>query len=347
MPETIIPVINISPLLQDPSLRDVDDVIDRIRFATQQVGFMYITGHGVPVDLQNRLKDVSARFFALSQEEKSKIDMVFGGKAWRGYFKVGDELTSGVPDQKEGIYFGTELPEDHALPLHGPNLWPEGDLGAEMKEIVLGYLSLMQQLGSVLLSKSDSLNELKCIFLGYILMQAMAKSLGIDSSFFEEAFTDPTLLFRIFNYPPHNPVFGESSQAVGEHTDYGYLTILCQDSCGGLQVRGRNGQWIDAPYIENTFVINLGDALEHCTGGLLRATPHRYVVKIYTFIALNMVYDLYRVLQRAGASNNRLSFPFFYDPNFRTEMKSIMSMLSPKQREMADANRYSTCNVIM
>ena len=106
-------------------------------------------------------------------------------------------------------------------------------------------------------------------------MQAIALCIGIDTSFFREAFEDPTMLFRIFNYPPHNTMFGENSQAVGEHTDYGYITILAQDSCGGLQVRGRNGAWIDAPYKENTFVINIGDALEHCTGGLLRATPHR------------------------------------------------------------------------
>jgi isopenicillin N synthase-like dioxygenase len=108
-------------------------------------------------------------------------------------------------------------------------------------------------------------------------MQAVSRSLGIDASYFGEAFADPTMLFRIFNYPPHNPVFGELSQAVGEHTDYGYLTILKQDASGGLQIRGQgmNAGWIDAPYVENTFVINLGDALEHCTGGLIRATPHR------------------------------------------------------------------------
>lgn len=64
-----------------------------------------------------------------------------------GFFKVGDELTSGVADQKEGIYFGSELPADHPLPLHGPNQWPEGQLGAEMKDVVLEYLSVMQQLG--------------------------------------------------------------------------------------------------------------------------------------------------------------------------------------------------------
>ena len=73
--------------------------------------------------------------------------MSLGGRAWRGYFKVGDELTSGVPDQKEGIYFGSELPAGHPLPLHGPNLWPSGALGESMHEVVLEYMSTMQNLG--------------------------------------------------------------------------------------------------------------------------------------------------------------------------------------------------------
>lgn len=57
--------------------------------------------------------------------------MRFGGKSWRGSFLVGDEMTSGIPDQKEGLYFGTELNSSNEtlLPLHGPNLWPKGDLG--------------------------------------------------------------------------------------------------------------------------------------------------------------------------------------------------------------------------
>ena len=117
-------------------------------------------------------------------------------------------------------------------------------------------------------------------------MRAVALSLNIDPSLFGSAFADPTVLFRIFNYPPHNSKFGERSQAVGEHTDYGYLTVLKQDPSGGLQVRGRDGAWIEAPYIENTFVINLGDALEHCTGGLIRATPHRSNCNLLKYLVL-------------------------------------------------------------
>src|SRR4051812_39760273 len=97
--------------------------------ACRESGFFYIVGHGVEEDLQARLRELSREFFAQDLEIKLRIRMALGGRAWRGYFRVGDELTSGKPDQKEGLYFGTELAADHPLvqagtPLHGPNLFP-------------------------------------------------------------------------------------------------------------------------------------------------------------------------------------------------------------------------------
>jgi len=97
------------------------------------------------------------------------------------------------------------------------------------------------------------------------------------------------------------PLFG-----VGEHTDYGYLTLLLQDNSGGLQVKLANGSWIDAPPIHGSLVVNLGDALEHNTGCLIKATPHRV---------------------RHTSSSNRMSFPFFFDPSFSKRMESIVSQL--------------------
>src|SRR6266478_159154 len=89
----------------------------------------YVVGHGVDPGLQLRLQEQSRQFFARDLETKMRVRMSLGGRAWRGYFRVGDELTSGKPDQKEGLYFGAELPADHPLvragtPLHGPNLFP-------------------------------------------------------------------------------------------------------------------------------------------------------------------------------------------------------------------------------
>ena len=75
-------------------------------------GFFYVIGHGVSEDLNQRLEELSHRFFAQDVERKLEIRMALAGKAWRGYFPLGDELTSGKPDVKEGLYFGSQLDED-------------------------------------------------------------------------------------------------------------------------------------------------------------------------------------------------------------------------------------------
>jgi isopenicillin N synthase-like dioxygenase len=88
---------------------------------------------------------------------------------------------------------------------------------------------------------------------------------------------------------------------VGEHTDYGVLTILKQDNTGGLQVKSQ-GRWIDAPPLRGSFICNIGDMLDRMTRGIYRSTPHR---------VLNT------------ARRDRLSFPFFFDPNFYAEVRPI------------------------
>ena len=105
-------------------------------------------------------------------------------------------------------------------------------------------------------------------------MQGFGLSLGLDASYFDDRYTrDPLVLFRIFNYPAASRL-GEPEWGVGEHTDYGLLTILKQDDVGGLQVKGPSG-WIDAPPLPGSFVCNIGDMLDRMTGGFYRSTPHR------------------------------------------------------------------------
>ena len=291
-----LPLIDIGPLrlatTDEQFSAAVAEVGTKIDQACRTVGFFYITNHGVSQELQRSMETLAHTFFALPLEEKNKIAMSGGGKAWRGFFAVGDEVTSGIPDQKEGIYFGTEIPEGQdPRPLHGPNQWPEGQLGADMRRSVLAYLDHMRALGQ-------------------LLMKTIAHNLHLSEEQLGRQFVTPTELFRIFNYPPHDARFGERSCGVGEHTDYGYLTILKQDPCGGLQVKEvSTGAWIEAPFVADSFVINLGDALEHNTQGLYKATPHR-------------------VLQRTGATTNRVSMPYFFDPDFDSEMRSVLPYLS-------------------
>jgi isopenicillin N synthase-like dioxygenase len=280
-----LPIIDIGPLASGTA--GCDEVARQIGLACRQTGFFYIVGHGVDEKLQLRLETHSRRFFGQDLETKLEIGMGKGGKAWRGYFPVGRELTSGRPDLKEGIYFGAELGTDHPLvktgtPMHGPNLFPRNIIG--FRETVLDYMAAMTRLG-------------------HALITGIALSLGLDGSYFAERYTfDPLILFRIFNYPadPSRPE-ARKNWGVGEHTDYGVLTILKQDGSGGLQVRSRSG-WIDAPPVPGSFVCNIGDMLDRMTGGLYRSTPHRV---------------------RNPTEHDRLSFPFFFDPNFNTEVKPI------------------------
>jgi isopenicillin N synthase-like dioxygenase len=209
-----------------------------------------------------------------------------GGRAWRGWFPVGGELTSGVPDRKEGIYFGAELGAEHprvraATPLHGPNLFPERP--AEMRPVVLALL--------------DALTAL-----AHRLMRGLACGLGLDAGWFAREVTgDPTILFRIFRYPPLPAHARPGEWGVGEHTDYGVLTMLHQDGTGGLEVRARHG-WVDVAPVPGALVCNLGDMLERMTGGRYRSTPHRV---------------------RNLGGRSRLSFPFFFDPGWDAVVRPV------------------------
>lgn len=133
--------------------------------------------------------------------------------------------------------------------------------------------------------------------------------MGLPHAYFAERFTsEPTILFRIFNYEHHKWSAQQDEWGVREHTDYGFLTVLLQDNSGGLQVRTRTGEWIDAPPVPDSFVVNLGDMLEVWTHGLYKSTPHRV---------------------RNKGSGDRLSFPLFMDPNWFSSLEPIQKHLLP------------------
>lgn len=287
-----IPVIDIDPLVRlraglisesDRAVKETALAIDR---ACREHGFFYVAGHGVPRELEDRLEACAKEFFRRPVAEKMIINMNAGGRAWRGYFQVGNELTSNSPDWKEGIYFGSELPADHPLvrqqtPMHGPNLFP-ADM-PELRQVVLDYIDAVT-------------------LTGHALMRGLGLALGVGGDFFHAHYTaDPLILFRIFNYPAPKSETERSLWGVGEHTDYGVLTILKQDMSGGLEVKTRHG-WIQAPPIRDTFVCNIGDMLDRMTGGVYKSTPHRV---------------------RNVSGGDRLSFPLFFDPNFFAEVNPI------------------------
>jgi isopenicillin N synthase-like dioxygenase len=271
-----LPIINVAPLL---AREDASTVAREIGDACRDLGFFYVTGHAIGADTLAELDAASRTFFELPEAEKMKIEMAKGGRAWRGYFPVGGELTSGKPDKKQGLYFGEELDANDArvregLPLHGANQFPSA--APALKPAVLRFMD-------------------EATRSAHAIMEGVALSLGLDAQYFRRTYTaNPTLLFRIFEYPAGD----DESWGVGEHTDYGLLTLLAQDDNGGLQVRTPNG-WIEAPPIPGTLVCNIGDMLDRLTGGVYRSTPHRV---------------------RNVSVKSRLSFPFFFDPGWDAEI---------------------------
>jgi isopenicillin N synthase-like dioxygenase len=118
-----LPLIDVGPLVGRAPTAMRAGVAGRIQAACRERGFFYVTGHGVPAELLEELTEASAEFFALPLADKMEIAMERGGRAWRGFFPVGAELTSGRPDLKEGLCFGAELPADD-LSGHGRLSFP-------------------------------------------------------------------------------------------------------------------------------------------------------------------------------------------------------------------------------
>ncbi|HEY9217213.1 MAG TPA: 2OG-Fe(II) oxygenase family protein, partial [Phenylobacterium sp.] len=159
------------------------------------------------------------------------------------------------------------------------------------------------------------------------LMRGVSLSLSLPADYFEQRYTaDPTVLFRIFHYPAKGPETLDWSQSwgVGEHTDYGLLTLLAQDRHGGLEVKTPAG-WIEAPPLDGALICNIGDMLERLTAGRYRSTPHR-------------------VMNRSG--QDRLSFPLFFDPDFLARMEPLPQVaLQPGQIDADRAERWDGASV--
>jgi len=281
-----VPIVDIGALRRtEPSERCATAAFEIDR-ACRDVGFFGIVGHGTDPALLERLDTAARSFFALPDEEKAEIAMVRGGSAWRGWFPVGDELTSGIPDRKEGLYVGVDHGTDHprvrsGTPLHGANLFPAEPAG--LRTAVTDWLDAVRPVADAVL-------------------RGIALGLGLPARWFEDDLTaDPTILFRIFHYPPE-PAGDESRWGVGEHTDYGLLTLLAQDRHGGLEVRRSDGTWMDVPADPEVIICNLGDMLERLTGGRYRSTPHRV---------------------RNTSGTSRLSFPYFFDPSWDATVPTL------------------------
>jgi isopenicillin N synthase-like dioxygenase len=239
-----LPVIDMSALLPGGGEVGRCAAVTALREVSATLGFFYVVGHGIEPARLDAVLDHARALFALPEEDKALIAMTrhHGG---RGYARMGGRTTAGdlQGPLKEEFYLGLGEGEE-------PNRWPAHLPG--FAPFMLDYLSELHATAAA-------------------LMSGFALSLDLPDDYFAPFCTDPISALRLVRY-------SAASQGAGPHADFGSLTILLQDTVGGLQVQNRNsGVWIDAPPLPGSFVVNVGDLFERWTNGRYRSSVHRVV----------------------------------------------------------------------
>ena len=260
--------------------------------AYNEYGFGYIINHGIEKTLIEQLFQVSKQFHSQPLSEKMRVALDHNH---RGYIAINTstEVNSKLadvkkPNQSESFMMmredKSELPDVY---LSGPNQWPKLE---NFKEVLEKYTFNMTKLGRN-------------------LMRLALLSSGVKDLSVMQSLDTPTIWLRLLHYPPISKNSPSDLYGSAPHTDFGCLTILAQDEIGGLQVQTREGEWIDVPKLEGSFVVNVGDMLSRYTNGLLRSTPHR-------------------VINKSG--KERFSCPFFFDPHTNAVVQPLKGTGKPK-----------------
>ena len=278
-----IPIIDIGPLRDGSAeLR----VAREIHEASREVGFLYIRNHGIDAELIGKAYRMGLAFFHQSDEVKREVTI---SRDHRGYLRPGtskmhDDATA---DLKESFVWGHDFPASPCnRPLQGGNQWPVSMPG--LRPLLERYL----------LAASDVARH---------VLRGCALGLGLSAETFLQTTSRPLSRASLTYYPPQPDTLGPEVFGVSPHTDFGVLTVLRQDEVGGLQVQDYEGEWLAAPPVPETLVVNVGDLLERWSNSKLRSTPHR-------------------VINRSG--RERLSIVLAFDPDFDTLIDPSVSCTS-------------------
>ena len=258
-----LPILDVAPYLADPAGPGGRQVVADLRRVVHEIGFFYLTGHGIDPAVAGDLHRLARRFFDLPEDDRLSVENVRSPQ-FRGYTRPGHERTNGQVDRRDQLDVGREQParwpgpdEPAWLRLRGPNLWPVA-LPA-LRPAATAWMDALEALGQRVLA-------------------AMAEALGLASDHFAAAVDPPEVLLKIIRYAGSADADAEvgTGQGVGAHRDTGFLTFVHQDGVGGLQVE-RDGRMVEVPPLDGTLVVNVGEMFQLVTNGYLKATVHRVV----------------------------------------------------------------------
>lgn len=284
-----IPLVDVSPL-GGPDTVAHARTVEEIRRAAADVGFLYVSGHGIDPSLTTRLEAAAKAFFARPHEEKMRV-WIGNSRNHRGYVPEGEEVfAGGSKDRKEAFDLSIDLPADDpdhraGNPLLGPNQWPP-DM-PDFRAAVSAYYEAVFGLGKRLL-------------------EGFSEALGLAPDALDHHFEKPPSQLRLIHYP-FDPDPAADAPGIGAHTDYEVFTLLLP-TAPGLEVMNPAGEWIDAPPVPGAFVVNIGDMLEVWSNGTFTATSHR--------------------VRKVG--EERYSFPLFFSCDYHTVVEPLPAFVSPE-----------------
>jgi isopenicillin N synthase-like dioxygenase len=272
--------------------------------ALEEIGFAYMGGHGVTQDVVDAAFAASRAFHALPEGSKRSLAI----NEWhRGYMAMATStvVTSSVakvtrPNLSESLMIMHEpAAQDIGRPLQGSNQWPQG-LPA-FRPAIETYRAAAERVSRR-------------------IIRLIAVALGLEDTALDRHFAKPTTFLRLLRYPPHPVEAGDDQFGSAPHTDYGIVTLLAQDGSGGLQVRWRDGGWIDAEPLPGAFVLNVADMLARWTNDRFVSTPHRVTN------------------DRTGA--DRYSLPFFFDTDMDAVIECLPTCTGPGNPPRYEPVRY-------
>lgn len=274
---------------------DREAFVHELGQAYRQFGFCCFTGHSVDPALIQRAYKACERFFQSPLDYK--MDTYLPGKAGtRGYtpFKVETAKTSSIADLKEFYHVGREVSEgNNPYPdIMDPNVWPEGELGEEFREVMLELYGQLEALGRQIL-------------------RPMALNIGLPEDAFTSITSKGDSILRQLHYPPVRPEDLPAVRAEA-HEDISFITLLVGATAAGLEILTRDGDWLPITTTGDAIVVNVGDMLQRMTNHVYPSTTHRVVNPV-----------------GLAEGKSRYSIPFFMDPNPDHVIRTIPSCVTP------------------